>query len=122
MTRLAVLLCSAAAMASLSGGAIGHGNEARYVDVMNWKKDRITKVFVTNESQFDSLKYRASFPGRVEMVEGQSCVITDLVALDVDDKYAFDIDETVSVTLTYATNYTAPFVVGWDKSGGSAQG
>ena len=56
------------------------------------------------------------------MVEGESCVIADLVAFDVDDRYAFDIDETVSVTLTYATNYTAPFVVGWDKSGGSAQG
>jgi hypothetical protein len=122
MIRYAALLVCAAALATLSGSALGHGNEARYVDVMNWKKDRITKVFVTNESHFDSLKYRASFPGRVEMVEGESCVISDLVALDVDDRYAFDIDETVSVTLTYATNYTAPFVVGWDKSGGSAQG
>ncbi|HEY6125980.1 MAG TPA: CehA/McbA family metallohydrolase [Steroidobacteraceae bacterium] len=122
MIRRAALLGCAAALASLSGSALGHGNEARYVDIMNWKKDRITKVFVTNESHFDSLKYRASFPGRVEMVEGESCVISDLVALDVDDKYAFDIDETVSVTLTFATNYTAPFVVGWDKSGGSAQG
>jgi hypothetical protein len=122
MMRRAALLGCAAALASLSGSALGHGNEARYVDIMNWKKERITKVFVTNESHFDSLKYRASFPGRVEMVEGESCVISDLVALDVDDRYAFDIDETVSVTLTYATNYTAPFVVGWDKSGGSAQG
>jgi hypothetical protein len=122
MIRRAAILGCAAALASLSGSALGHGNEARYVDVMNWKKDRITKVFVTNESHFDSLRYRASFPGRVEMVEGESCVISDLVALDVDDRFAFDIDETVSVTLTYATNYTAPFVVGWDKSGGSAQG
>jgi hypothetical protein len=122
MIRRVVVLGCASVLASLSGSALGHGNEARYVDIMNWKKDRITKVFVTNESHFDSLKYRASFPGRVEMVEGESCVISDLVALDVDDRYAFDIDETVSVTLMYATNYTAPFVVGWDKGGGSAQG
>jgi hypothetical protein len=114
----ALLACSLLWQSAVSG----HGNEARYVDILNWKKDRITKVFVTNESHFDQLKYRASFPGQVKMVEGQSCVIADLVALDVDDRYAFDIDETVSVTLTYATNYTAPFVVGWDKSGGSAQG
>jgi hypothetical protein len=119
--RAALALCTTAA-ALYSGGLFSHGTEARYVDIMSWKKDRISKVFVTNESHFNELKYRASYPGQVKMVEGESCVIADLVAFDVDDRYAFDMDETVSVTLTYATNYTAPFVVGWDKSGGSAQG
>jgi hypothetical protein len=122
LSGLRAFACCAAAMTLYSATALGHGNEARYVDIMNWKRDRITKVFVTNESHFDQLKYRASFPGQVKMVEGESCVIADLMAFDVDDSYAFDIDETVTVTLTYATNYTAPFVVGWDKSGGSAQG
>ena len=122
LSALRAVACCTAAMTLYSATALGHGNEARYVDIMNWKKDRIAKVFVTNESHFDQLKYRASFPGQVKMVEGESCVIADLLAFDVDDRYAYDLDETVSVTLTYATNYTAPFVVGWDKSGGSAQG
>ncbi len=46
----------------------------------------------------------------------------DLLAFDVDDSYVFDVDESIDVTLTYAADYTAPFVIGWDKSGGSGQG
>jgi hypothetical protein len=102
--------------------ADAHGTEARYVDVLNWKRDRVTRVFVTNESHLEGLKYRASFPAQAKIIEGQSCLIADLLGFDIDDRFAFDIDETVTVTLTYAVNYSAPFVVGWDKNGGTGQG
>ena len=40
-----------------------------------------------------------------------------LFALDVDDDYAFDIDEPITLTLTYTTRLRTPFVVGWDRNG-----
>lgn len=102
--------------------ANAHGTEARFVDVLNWKRDRVTRVFVTNESHLEGLKYRASFPAQAKMIEGKSCLIADLLGFDIDDRFAFDIDEPVKVTVTYAVNYSAPFVVGWDKNGGTGQG
>ena len=51
-------------------------------------------------------------------VGGRSCVVGPLVAFDVDDQYAYDIDEPVELTLTYAPALTTPFVVGWDRNGG----
>ena len=42
-----------------------------------------------------------------------------MIGFDVDDSYAFDIDETVNLTLTYAPGVTtAPFDVQWDQDGG----
>ena len=52
-------------------------------------------------------------------VGGRSCVVGPLVAFDVDDQYAYDIDEPVELTLTYAPALTTPFVVGWDRNGGN---
>ena len=58
----------------------------------------------------------------VRDVEGRSCLVGALFALDVDDDYAFDIDEPVTLTLTYATGSTTPFIVGWDRNGGEGVG
>src|SRR5207302_6604221 len=42
---------------------------------------------------------------------------------DVDDAYAFDVDEPVDVTVTYAPSLTtAPFAVAWDRNGGDGYG
>jgi hypothetical protein len=42
---------------------------------------------------------------------------------DVDDTYAYDIDETVELTLTYVPSLTSdPFVVVWDQNGGEGHG
>jgi hypothetical protein len=109
-------------MAGTASLALSHGNEARYVDILGWKKDRIARVFATNETHFDGLKYRASYPGQTKTLDGRACVLGDLLAFDVDDKYVFDVDETIELAITYAADYTAPFVIGWDKSGGSGQG
>ena len=58
----------------------------------------------------------------VREIEGRRCLVGALFALDVDDDYAFDIDEPVTLSLTYATGLTTPFVVGWDRNGGEGVG
>lgn len=41
---------------------------------------------------------------------------------NVDDAYAFDIDQPVTVTLTYASALTTRFTVVWDRNGGNSLG
>ena len=55
-------------------------------------------------------------------IEGRSCVRGPLIALDVDDAYAFDIDEPVDLTVTYAPESSGTFAVAWDRNGGEGFG
>jgi hypothetical protein len=92
-----------------------HGTEARYIEVIPWKKERITRVIGTGRSEL-GLNFRNQI--QLKDIEGKSCIVGTLVAFDVDDRYAYDIDEPVEVTVTYATGVTTPFAVAWDKNGG----
>ena len=60
----------------------------------------------------------------MQEVAGQPCVVGSLIALDVDDRYAFDIDEPVEVShhLRAVALTTTPFAVAWDKNGGEGYG
>lgn len=112
-----------AATATLLGGsAWSHGNEARMVEFLNWKKiPNIARVFGANRSHLEGSPSGTVRP-QIRMVEGQSCIVGQVIGFDVDDRYAFDIDEPVELSVTYATAYTSPFVIGWDKSGGNGAG
>ena len=97
-----------------------HGTEARRVAVLSWKKPHITRVLGASRSELGLNGSKA--PEQMMTVAGQSCVFGDLFAFDVDDRYAFDIDEPVDVTVTYAPERTQPFTVAWDKNGGDGFG
>ena len=49
------------------------------------------------------------FRCRRSSVERSRMHVGQLLGFDVDDCYAFDVDETVTVTLTFATEYSSPF-------------
>jgi len=113
-----------------------HGTEARYLEVVNWKKEHFAKVFSTDRSHMGSLPNRpaAATAGTVPVspraknmlqamtIEGQSCIFNDIVAFDVENQYAFDIDEPVTFAITYVPELSSPFVIAWDKNGGTGQG
>ena len=94
-----------------------HGTEARRVVMLSWKADRITRVLGANRSELGLNGSKA--PEQAITIGGRSCIFGDLFAFDVDDGYAFDIDEPVDVTVTYAPDRTQPFRVAWDQSGGN---
>ena len=119
---VAPLLLSAAAV-WLAGGdraVEAHGSEARYVEVAPWQRDRFPRVLAVSRSELGTPGTRRTM--EVREVDGRSCLVGALFALDVDDHYAFDIDEPVTLTLTYAAALTTPFVVGWDRNGGEGFG
>ena len=119
---VAPLLLSAAAV-WLAGGdraVEAHGSEARHVEVAPWQRDRFPRVLAVSRSELGTPGTRRTM--EVREVDGRSCLVGALFALDVDDDYAFDIDEPVTLTLTYAAALTTPFVVGWDRNGGEGFG
>jgi hypothetical protein len=112
-----------AAAASLAVGSIlaAHGRDARYVQSLSWKRDHFTRALAVSRSELGL----SGSKRKVEMknVNERSCAVGSLFALDVDDAYAFDIDEPVDVTVTYVPSLTtAAFAVAWDRNGGDGYG
>jgi len=100
---------------------LAHGRDARYIEAVPWKKEHIARVVAASRSELGL----SGSKRKVEMktIAGQSCAVGSLLAFDVDDGYAFDIDEPVDVTVTYAPELsTAPFAVAWDKNAGEGYG
>jgi hypothetical protein len=115
-------LLAAAAVAFCGPSALlGHGTEGRYMEVLDWKKERIARTFGSNRAHLDGM-INSSNPVQAQPIDGRSCVIGDLVLFDVDNDYAFDIDEPVTLKLTYATEYSSPFLIAYDMNGGTGQG
>jgi len=114
-----------------------HGTEARYVEIADWPKEHFTKTFATNQTHLTGVQsrgetvqatqggdqgYRARNMLQMRTFEGRSCILNDIIAFDVDDKYGYDIDETVTFSVTFIPDLSSPFVIGYDKNGGTGQG
>ena len=97
-----------------------HGSEARYVREVDWPRPRIAHTYGLSYSELGLGAYRNEVETRT--VGGRQCVAGGLIGFDVDDAYGFDIDEPVTLTLTYAPALTTPFTVVWERNGGDGLG
>ena len=113
-------IIAGAMCASQSANVRAHGTEARRVVILDWKAEHITRVLGANRSELGLNGSKA--PEQMVTAGGRPCVFGDLLAFDVDDRYAFDVDEAVDVTVTYAPERTQPFRIAWDKNGGDGFG
>jgi hypothetical protein len=134
----ACALAAALSLPTLSPrDALAHGTEARYVEIADWSKPNFARTFATNRAHLGSLPNAAA---RAELgspppppsprarnmlqkltIEGQECIFSDIVAFDVDNDFAFDIDETITFTITYSPELSSPFIVAWDRNGGTGE-
>lgn len=104
------------------GAAHTHGNEARLVEFLDWKPSpRIARSFGANRAHLEGMLSTSVRP-QIRTLEGESCLVGELLLFDIDDAYAFDLDEPVELELKLAAAYTPPFVIGWDMSGGTGAG
>ena len=120
---LAVCVLGSAITALTTTAALrvrAHGSEARYVREVDWNRPRIAHTYGLSYSELGLGAYRNEVETRT--VGGRQCVAGGLIGFDVDDGYAFDVDEPVTLTLTYAPALTAPFTVVWDRNGGDGLG
>ena len=97
-----------------------HGSEARYVREVDWPRPRIAHTYGLSYSELGLGAYRNEVETR--SVGGRQCVAGGLIGFDVDDAYGFDVDEPVTLTLTYAPALTTPFTVVWERNGGESLG
>lgn len=110
---------------ALAGGPLttlmAHGRDARYLEPIDWPKGTFTRVFAASRSELGLNGSKAKM--KRQTVDGRSCVVGSLIAFDVDDTQAFDIDQSVTLTVTYAPGLTtAPFAVAWDRNSGEGYG
>ena len=115
------VVAGAALGAATIAGAAAHGRDARYVEQVALAAGHVTRVLAVSRSELglSGSKRKA----QMKTVDGRSCAAGSLFAFDIDDTYAFDIDEPVDVTVTYAPSLTtAPFAVAWDRNGGEGYG
>ncbi|MDX3899242.1 MAG: CehA/McbA family metallohydrolase [Sphingobium sp.] len=111
------------AMLGIDAPLRGHGVEARFVKMVEWKRPHFTRIMGSNRAHLEGV--RDLWPdviSKVITVDHRSCLYGEFFVLDVDDNYAFDIDEPVELQITYASDVTTPFMVGWDRNGGTGVG
>ena len=115
---------SAACVAALLLGwatsyALAHTNPLGLVEIP-WPMPNVGRTLSAGYP--DSLGLFA-FPQRtlptVREIEGRRCVQASFIALDVDDAYAFDIDETVELELEFDSEATGTVMLSYDRSGRS---
>ncbi len=113
-------LGSASLVADVAPRLQAHGSEARYVREVDWPRPRIAHTYGLSYSELGLGAYRNEVETRT--VGGRQCVAGGLIGFDVDDAYGFDVDEPVTLTLTYAPALTTPFTVVWERNGGDTPG
>lgn len=116
------LLASPALITALPSSALADGHpEARNIHELGWKKPHIAHVYAVGYTELGTGANQSD--ARVAQVGERSCVVGNGIGFDVEDVYAFDIDEPVKLTVTYLPIMTSnPINVVWDKSGGDGHG
>lgn len=102
-----------------------HGDEARFVKRIPWTAERVPSVFGLYTSEI-GLARSDSAPnvGDTVTVAGRPCMLIGLAGIDIEDHYAFDIDESVELAVTYVPERTTmdAIRVAWDRNGGEGRG
>jgi len=110
--RSAILLVIAAGAAGAHEFSGAHGTV-----VIDWPTPHVRRVLSSGygDSFGTEAWARRGFPEQVE-VEGRQCVRGTWFLFDVDDEFAFDIDEPVTLELTFDRQQSAGLFVSWDQN------
>lgn len=118
-TRLLSAFVFSAAAATIALAATS--DDARYSAPLSWKKPHISRVFALG---YTDLGVNGRGASEVKTIDGQSCVVGPTVGFDVEDGYAFDVDEPIDLTLTYLPAQTTAqtLTVMFDRNAGDGRG
>lgn len=98
-----------------AGEVYAHGSDGVGSHPLNWNTKQIAGVF-------SSSPYSAkNNDPRIEEISGRSCMTGPFLNIDVDNDYAFNIDETVHVEIEFDLDTTtSQLLFNYDKNGGIA--
>ena len=99
-----------------------HERHPMALQELDWQAENIQRVFALAEDfQAGALIKIWNMPGQVEEVEGRRCLVGPYFIFDVDDGFAFNIDETVTVDLLFDAGETDGFIISYDHASDSPQ-
>lgn len=99
-----------------TGAVLAHSNHPLGKQQLEWQPDANISRTLTMNIDFHGgdwfVAWRA--PGRVEQRDGHQCLVGPYFFFDVDDNFAFDIDETVTLELLFDRSETDGFNLSYD--------
>ena len=96
---------------------IAHEPHPIAIQKLDWSAEQIKRVnSMAMDFQSGEFIIGWTMPGRVETVAGRSCLVGPYFIFDVDDEFAFDIDETVTVELLFDRAETEGFIISYDHA------
>jgi hypothetical protein len=97
------------------------GDDARYSRALEWKKERFSRVLALG---YTDLGVNGRGVTEIRNLDGQSCLVGPAIGFDVDNAYAFDVDESVELTFTYVPELTKAeaMLVLFDRNAGDGRG
>src|SRR5262245_3402176 len=84
------LVAAAAGAIAPSPRLEAHGTEARFVELLQWKKEHISKVYGVGTAALGVQGSRALLTERslqTKVIDNKACVIGSIIAFDVDNNY-----------------------------------
>lgn len=111
------LYCLLAAMVISVPWVRAHEPHPMAMHELDWRTENIARVSAMAEDfQSGELTIIWTLPGRVEQVEGRACLVGPYFIFDIDDEFAFNIDETVTVELEFDRIATDGFIISYDHA------
>ncbi len=87
------------------------------ISELNWKAEGINRVLANSfDIQSGAPIIIWTDPGEVIKVDGHSCLAGPYFMFDIDDNYAFNINETVTVELLFDRTRSDGFIIGYDHA------
>ena len=117
------LAAAACLLVTAAHGAVTvSGQDARYLEPIPWEKEHFGRILGLGYSELGLERDVAH--AEMRTVDGTACAVANIVSFDVDDDYAFNIDEPVELIVTYAPAHTtaSPFMILWDQNGDDGHG
>ena len=102
--------------------ASAHERHPLAMQELDWQAENIKHVYaMAGDFHAGALIRTWNMPGQVEDVEGRRCLVGPYFIFDVDDGFAFNIDETVTVDLLFDAGQTDGFIISYDHASDSPQ-
>ncbi len=108
-----------AVFAAVPGSAVwAHSTDPLGKVEHDWRPDPAIKTTYSLNFDFHAGGYYISWspPARVVQREGRECLAGAYMIFDVDDRFAFDTDETISLDLTFYRPETDGFILSYDEA------
>lgn len=119
LMKAAIRVLSLFALCSLAVATVSaHGPHPLGKEDLHWSTDTSIKRTLAMNIDFHGGDWFVIWrqPGRVETIEGRACLVGPYFFFDVNDEFAFDIDEEVTVEVLVDRRRTDGFNLSWDQA------